>query len=89
MLGERDPGCVVIDETFGLLVSFVLLPVNWMTILLGFAGFRLFDIAKPLGVRSLETKFSGGWGIMLDDLAAGILTNLLLHLILLLWPFLR
>lgn len=83
MLGNPDPACIVIDETCGMLVSFILVPVNWLTVLLGFAFFRFFDIAKPLGIRAIERKFKGGLGIMLDDIVAGIFSNVLLHAILL------
>lgn len=85
MQGHPDPGCVVLDETCGMLTSFLFVPISPVVLLIGFAGFRFFDIAKPFGIRLVERKFPGGLGIMLDDLVAGVLTNLSLHLILFLW----
>jgi len=70
-LGTTDPGPVVIDEVMGMCVTLIAAPLTWATGLLGFLLFRLFDIVKPPPARQLE-KAHGGWGIMLDDLAAGV-----------------
>jgi phosphatidylglycerophosphatase A len=83
---DADPKAVVIDEVVGMMVSMLFLPKSLLFYALGFAIFRILDIQKPFGIRSLES-IGGGWGIMLDDLAAGIVTNILLqsaHLIYLL-----
>jgi phosphatidylglycerophosphatase A len=72
-LRQKDPQVVVIDEVAGLLVT--MLPVREVSVgalVAGFLLFRLFDIVKPWPVRSLE-KLPGGWGIVLDDVAAGLL----------------
>ncbi len=77
-MGEKDPSCVVIDEVLGMGVAMwavphqgpFLLGVNTYVIA-AFVLFRIFDIWKPYPIRRLE-KFSGGWGVMTDDLAAGI-----------------
>ena len=73
----EDPGHMVIDEWAGQSVAFLgvawcgfTAPV-WMTLLVGFIFFRVFDIAKPLGVYQLQ-KLPGGWGILADDLLAGV-----------------
>lgn len=78
----KDPVVACVDETVGQWVS--LLPlcqgvavIPWWELLLSLALFRLFDIFKPLGIRRLE-NLPGGWGMMADDIAAGILTAILL-----------
>ncbi len=70
-LGTTDPGPVVIDEVMGMGVTLIAAPLTWPTALLGFLLFRAFDIVKPPPARQLE-RAHGGWGIMLDDFAAGL-----------------
>ena len=70
-LGTTDPGPVVIDEVMGMCVTMVAAPFTWQAALAGFLLFRVFDIVKPPPARQLE-RCHGGWGIMLDDLAAGV-----------------
>ena len=79
-LGQQDPGNVVIDEVCGMMISFLFVSINWKVIIAGFIGFRFFDIVKPFPIRMFE-RFPSGFGIVLDDLAAGLYTNLLLHLL--------
>lgn len=74
----KDSKRVVIDEVSGMALSLVCLPITPLTIILGFILFRAFDILKPLYIRRLE-KFPGGWGVMADDVLAGLYTNLLLQ----------
>ncbi|WP_244147906.1 phosphatidylglycerophosphatase A family protein [Desulfohalobium retbaense] len=72
-LGRKDPGQVIIDELLGqwaVLLPFTLLP--WWQLLIGFALFRFFDIVKPWPVRASETWLAQGYGVMLDDLFAGL-----------------
>jgi phosphatidylglycerophosphatase A len=72
-LGKKDPQVIVIDEVAGMLVT--MLPVHGISpraILVGFILFRLLDILKPWPVRSFE-RLPAGWGIVLDDVVAGIL----------------
>ena len=69
-LGTTDPGPVVIDEVMGMCVTMIAAPFSWSAALAGFLLFRVFDIVKPPPARQLE-RAHGGWGIMLDDLAAG------------------
>ena len=79
---KKDPGCIVIDEILGLVVGLLGLPFNAFTAISGFVLFRFFDIFKPFPVRWFQNHFNGGWGIALDDVAAGIYTNILLNVIL-------
>lgn len=78
-----DPSRVVIDEVVGMWISMLFLPNNIWLLIGAFAGFRLFDIYKPLYIRKFEA-FPRGWGIMLDDVAAGCYVNVLMQLLLLL-----
>jgi phosphatidylglycerophosphatase A len=76
----EDPPCIVIDECAGQLVTFFMLPITWRTLLLGFLLFRLFDIVKPYPVCRAE-EIEGPVGILADDLVAGVLANICIHLI--------
>jgi phosphatidylglycerophosphatase A len=81
LLKQKDPGCIVIDEIAGMAVTFVGLPFNLTTALIGFMIFRILDISKPFPIRTLDKRVSGGVGIVIDDVVAGIFANLLLRLI--------
>ncbi len=76
----EDPSCVVADEMVGMWLTLVGLPLTLGNIGLGFLLFRFFDIAKPLGIRRLE-KIPGGWGVVLDDVLAGVYANVVLQII--------
>ena len=78
---QTDPSWVVIDETLGMLVSYYLIPIRWPFLLLGFCLFRFFDITKLFPINRLE-HLPGAWGILLDDVGAGVYTNLLLQIFL-------
>jgi phosphatidylglycerophosphatase A len=80
--GREDPGHVVIDEVAGQLFALIAIPADPAHAILGLLLFRLFDITKPPPVRQLE-RLHGGTGIMLDDVAAGLLALAVGHLILL------
>jgi phosphatidylglycerophosphatase A len=72
-LGRKDPQVVVIDEVAGLMVT--MLPmhhVSWLALAIGFVLFRALDVVKPWPVRRFE-DLPGGWGIVMDDVAAGAL----------------
>ena len=71
--GVGDPGAIVIDEFAGQWVVLLAAPVELWVALLGFALFRLFDIWKPWPVGYLERNVGGAFGVMIDDLAAGIM----------------
>lgn len=73
ILGGKDPSCVVIDELWGQWIALLVLPSGQpLWLVLAFALFRLFDIAKPWPVRASERWLPGGWGIMIDDGLAGL-----------------
>lgn len=82
ILRQTDPGCIVIDEMAGLMVTFFYLPFNLITVCLGFIIFRLLDILKPFPISWIEKNITGGLGIMADDIVAGIFSNILLRAIL-------
>ncbi len=78
--GVEDPGHVVIDEVAGQAIALAYAAVfNWKYALAGFILFRAFDIIKPPPVRQLE-RLRAGWGIMMDDVAAGLLALVLLQI---------
>ncbi|WP_026763631.1 phosphatidylglycerophosphatase A family protein [Sediminibacterium salmoneum] len=79
----KDSSKVVIDEVAGMLVALLFIPVSFVNVLLALGLFRFFDILKPLLIRRLE-QMPGGWGVMGDDVLAGIYSNIILHLFLLL-----
>ena len=81
LLNKKDPGCIVIDEIAGMAVTLVGLPFNLTTALIGFIIFRILDISKPFPIRVLDKRVSGGVGIVIDDVVAGIFANLLLRVI--------
>ena len=78
---RRDPGLVVIDEVAGMLVTLLAVPVGLIGAGVGFFAFRLFDIVKPFPARQAE-RLPGGWGVMVDDLVAGLYAQGLLRLVL-------
>jgi len=84
-LGIEDPRLVVADEVAGMWVSLLGLPLTAATAAAGFVLFRAFDVFKPYPARDLE-RLPGGWGIMCDDVMAGIYANLMLRAGLLAWP---
>ena len=71
-LGKKDPSEVVLDEVAGQAIALIAMPVNWKYAIASLILFRAFDIVKPPPVRQLE-QLPGGTGIMMDDVAAGIL----------------
>ncbi len=77
---EKDPSRIVIDEVAGFQVAmFLVQPTPW-NVLMGFILFRLFDIAKPFPIKLCES-FKGGYGVVADDLVAGIYANIVLLLL--------
>ena len=72
-LGVHDHGAIVWDEVVGYLVTMVALPVTWQWMLAGFIVFRVFDILKPWPISWVDRRVHGGFGIMIDDVLAGLL----------------
>ncbi|GEA11902.1 phosphatidylglycerophosphatase A [Alteromonas sp. KUL49] len=82
----HDHGSIVWDEIAGMLITFILVPINISTLALGFALFRLFDILKPWPIGPIDKKLHGGLGIMLDDIIAGFMACGVLHIVLYYFP---
>jgi phosphatidylglycerophosphatase A len=87
ILGRKDPPQIVIDEIVGQLLTFGLIFRNprFLLLFMGFIFFRLFDIIKPFPIKKLE-KVPLGFGIVLDDLAAGFYASIVICLAHLSWP---
>jgi phosphatidylglycerophosphatase A len=91
-LGERDPGKVVLDEFVAMPLCFIgwarfegVAP-NWAVFLCGFALFRLYDIAKPFGIKKLQ-DLPGGWGVTIDDTAAALASCVTMHGLHMAWTY--
>jgi phosphatidylglycerophosphatase A len=80
ILKREDAPQIVVDEVVGYFVTMVSIPFNFYWAVCGFCLFRLFDIFKPFPISFLDRKIKGGWGVMLDDLAAGLFANVVMHL---------
>ncbi len=80
LLQRRDPGIVVIDEVVGMLIALLWVPVSWIGGLVGLIAFRGFDIAKPFPIRSVE-RLPHGWGVVADDVVAGIYANVCVRML--------
>jgi phosphatidylglycerophosphatase A len=79
--GKKDDQRIVIDEMVGFLITMLWVPKTLLFIIMGFFLFRFFDILKPFPIRRLEKKLKGGYGVVLDDVMAGVYANIILHLI--------
>ena len=79
-LGVHDHGGIVWDEFVGYWITMWAVPVDWVWILAGFLVFRVFDIAKPWPINVLDKKVGGGFGIMVDDILAGVMACVTLHI---------
>ena len=80
IFNEKDSSRIVIDEIVGFQFAMFLATPTVLHIFLGFLLFRFFDIAKPFPIRLCERKLSGGYGVVGDDIMAGIYANILLLL---------
>lgn len=78
--GKKDDGHVVIDEFIGMWISLAFLPFSLKVMIAAFLLFRLFDVIKPFFVRKVQS-WPGGWGIMADDVFAGIFANIVLQIL--------
>lgn len=81
-LGVHDHPAIVWDEFVGVWITLIAAPAGWLPLVLGFALFRFFDILKPWPISWLDQHVSGGLGIMLDDILAGVFACLCLHFLL-------
>ena len=81
VMQKKDPSCVVIDEVCGMLLSLLFIPYDIRLVIAAFFLFRILDTLKPFPIGRLE-RLEGGLGIMCDDLAAGIYTNIVLQVVL-------
>lgn len=79
-LGVHDHPGIVWDEFVGLWIVFIAVPLTWSNLVLGFLLFRFFDVLKPWPISWLDKRVKGGLGIMVDDVLAGLMALLLLHL---------
>jgi phosphatidylglycerophosphatase A len=80
-MGVHDHGAIVWDEVAGLLITMIAAPAGFIWLAVGFGLFRFFDIVKPWPIRWLDAKVHGGFGIMIDDVLAGVFAFLSLQLI--------
>jgi len=85
-MGVHDDPGIVWDEIVGYLVTMTFAPAGWLWIVTGFVLFRLFDILKPWPIKWLDRKVGGGFGIMVDDLLAGVAAAAVLHLLAVFFP---
>ena len=85
ILDKPDPGCIVIDEMAGIMITLLGHHFNFVTVVSGFVIFRCFDVLKPFPVSYVEKRLPGGMAVVCDDVVAGILSNMLLALVL--WVF--
>ncbi|MGJ8680866.1 phosphatidylglycerophosphatase A family protein [Paraglaciecola sp.] len=76
----HDDSSIVWDEFAGMLITMLAVPLTWQTLVAGFVLFRLFDILKPWPISYLDKYVHGGFGIMIDDILAGIFALACLHL---------
>jgi phosphatidylglycerophosphatase A len=81
LFGKKDDQRIVIDEIIGFLITMLWVPKTIRFVIIGFFLFRFFDILKPFPIRRLEKRFKGGFGVVLDDVAAGVYANIVLQFI--------
>jgi phosphatidylglycerophosphatase A len=79
--GHHDTSEIVIDEVVGYVIAMTWLPATWQFFAAAFVVFRFFDILKPYPINIMDQKIRGGLGTILDDVAAGLVSNLVLQLI--------
>lgn len=82
---KKDSGFIVIDEMAGFLVTLYCIPMTLENLVAGFLLFRIMDIAKPFPIKRLEADLPGGWGVVGDDVLAGVYANVVLRVIMPLW----
>ena len=80
-VGVHDHPAIVWDEFVGFFITMFMIPISWKSILVGFILFRIFDILKPWPISYIDKKMTGGFGIMFDDVLAGIFALIIMQLI--------
>ncbi len=78
---KKDPSRVVIDEIVGYMTGMIGFSFSWKMALAGFFLFRALDIVKPYPIRKIDQHMPGGWGIVLDDVLAGVYCQIILRLL--------
>lgn len=78
-LGVHDHPVIVWDEVVGYMIAMIGAPLTWPVIVTGFVLFRVFDILKPWPIGWLDRRAKGGFGVMIDDVMAGLYTAVVLH----------
>lgn len=81
LTNTHDSKEIVIDEVVGFLITMTWLPLTWQSLVAGFVLFRIIDITKPPPIRQLDQKVKGGVGVVIDDIAAGVLCNIILQMV--------
>lgn len=81
-VGVHDHPAIVWDEVIGYLVTMAFVPAGWVTVLAGFLLFRVFDVLKPPPIRAVDRRIHGGFGIMFDDVLAGLYAAVCMQLLL-------
>ncbi|MBU3003229.1 phosphatidylglycerophosphatase A family protein [Paraglaciecola arctica] len=76
----HDDSSIVWDEVAGMLITMIAVPLSWQTLAIGFVLFRFFDILKPWPISYLDKHVHGGFGIMIDDVLAGVFALCVLHI---------
>ncbi len=82
LIWGKDPSRIVIDEVVGMWIALLMIPSGFSYMVAAFLLFRFFDIYKPLFIRKME-NLKGGWGVMMDDVLAGIYANLIIQIFIL------
>lgn len=77
----HDSKEIVIDEVIGYLITMTWLSITWQSLLIGFILFRFLDIVKPFPIGYLDKKIQGGLGVMVDDVAAGIIASIIMQIL--------
>ena len=80
-LGVHDSREIVIDEVVGFIIAMTWLPLTWQSFLGAFVLFRFFDALKPFPIGLLDRRIQGGFGVVMDDVAAGLVTNFILQIV--------
>lgn len=82
---RKDASAIVVDEIVGFLWAMLFISPTWAHVVGGFLLFRLFDITKPFPARLCESRLPGGYGVVADDVVAGIYANIVLQILIYIW----